>query len=176
MINIEVGNIVQSVKHGVIIQQVNAQGVMRSGVAKDIREKWPAVWDEYTKFVGPAYTQKDSGLHLLGKIIPVQVDESLWVVNVIGQQFFGREEGRRYTSYDALDSAFTKVQEWALETAWSIDSNWYTERLPIHFPLIGCGLGGGRWTVVSAIIEHRLPAFRKNLWMLPGADQEALTA
>lgn len=176
MIEIRRGNIVHEVTKGVILQQVNAQGVMGSGVAKDIREKWPVVFEEYAKVVGPAYTQKDSGLHLLGKIIPVQVDKDLWVLNLVGQQFFGRETGRRYTSYDALDVALTRAAEWALSDAWEIDDTWCAKRLPIHFPLIGSGLGGARWSVVESIIEHRLTGFKKTLWLLPGADQEALTA
>jgi O-acetyl-ADP-ribose deacetylase (regulator of RNase III) len=175
MIDIRSGNIVHEVTRGVILQQVNAQGVMGSGVAKDIRDKWPVVFEEYSKVLGPAYTQKDSGLHMLGKMIPVQVEKDLWVLNLVSQQFFGREKGRRYTSYDALDVALTRAAEWALSDAWGLEDTWYAQRLPIHFPAIGCGLGGGRWTVVESLIEHRLVGFKKTLWLLPGADQSALT-
>ena len=33
-----------------ICHQVNCQGVMNSGVAKQIREKWPEVYESYVNF------------------------------------------------------------------------------------------------------------------------------
>ena len=36
-------------RHGLIIHGVNCQGVMGSGVALAIRNKWPVVYDEYKK-------------------------------------------------------------------------------------------------------------------------------
>ena len=35
-----------SVANGIIVHQVNAQGVMGSGLAKQIREKYPMAFDE----------------------------------------------------------------------------------------------------------------------------------
>ena len=34
----------------IICHQVNCQGVMNSGVAKAIREKWPEVYDNYKRW------------------------------------------------------------------------------------------------------------------------------
>ena len=142
-----IGNLVQEVKRGIIIQQVNAQGVMGSGIAKEIREKWPRVWDEYSKVVRPHTI--DMGAAYLGMVIPVEVEEDLWVMNVVGQQFYGRDKNVCYTSYDALDKGFKRVKE--------IDQMIRENRdiaLPIHLPKIGCGLGGGKWNVVSALIDN----------------------
>lgn len=167
------GNIVHEVTQGVIVQQVNAQGFMKSGVAKDIREKWPQVYDEYIKVVGQPYTQRENGRLLLGTMIPVQVDTNLWVCNIVGQQFFGREPekqpGGRYTSYDALANGFKKVRQFALENfVLSDDLRWAT-RPVVNFPLIGCGLGGGDWAIVEAIITAELGGLRTTLWRLPGS-------
>ena len=42
------GNLLDS-NADIIIHQVNCQGAMNSGVAKAIREKWPIVFDKYSK-------------------------------------------------------------------------------------------------------------------------------
>jgi hypothetical protein len=130
---------------------------MGSGVAKAIREKYPLVWEVYSSTVGPPYTQKDSGRDLLGKVIYVQVSPKLFIANIVGQQFFGRDQ-KRYTSYDALDIGFADIAR--------VNKD---EQLKIHHPLIGCGLGGGDWGVVSAILKHRLGS--TTLWSLPGSAE-----
>ena len=58
----------------------------------------------------------------------------------------------RYTSYDALDEGFKTI---AART---------DENLPIHLPLIGCGLGGGKWPIVRAIIMEHLKGRDLTLW------------
>ena len=149
------GNLIAEVKEGVIIHQVNAQGVMGSGIAAQLRAWYPKVFEDYALVVGQPYTQPDSGLHQLGRVIVTPVSEDLVVLSIIGQQFFGRDQ-KRYTSYDALDVAFGKIRD----EFTGVDADF-------HFPLIGCGLGGADWTIVSAIIERHLPTTRSHLWTLP---------
>ena len=151
-----IGDLLEGVTRGIIVQQVNAQGVMGSGFAKAIRDRWPVVFDKYIAHVGPAYTQKDSGLHLLGQVISVEVGDDLIVANIVGQQFFGRKDGHRYTSYDALDSGFKCVYALAEATG-----------LPVHYPMIGAGLGGGNWSIISAIINANLDTIHHTLWVHP---------
>jgi O-acetyl-ADP-ribose deacetylase (regulator of RNase III) len=161
---VSVGNILEEVKSGVIIQQVNAQGVMGSGIAKVIREKWPVVWDEYNLWIKPA-VQIRHGEPALGKVLLTQVEPTLVLANVVGQQFYRRQgdpEGRRYTSYDALDRAFTSLAD----TLQGL-------QVSLHFPLLGSDRGGAHWPIVRAIMEHRLSAFDLNLWLLPGVQEPA---
>lgn len=149
------GNIL-TVEHGHILQQVNAQGVMGSGVAAGIRARYPKVWDEYSLYVKPG--SADSGRSHLGMVISVPVSETLAIHNIVGQQFYGRHaDGQqpRYTSYDALDTGLQAL-------AWQLGK--LGEAQEVHFPLIGCGLGGGKWEVVSEIIKHRLHAHELTLW------------
>lgn len=168
------GNLLDHVKAGIIVQQVNAQGVMGSGIAKSIRDKWPVVWEEYSRVVRQSTI--DMGAGYMGMIIPVEVEKNLWVVNIVGQQFYGREPGKRpggrYTSYDALDLGFQRLGAFALENM-IVEDGHYTGYPQIHFPLIGCGLGGGKWSVVQALIKDRLPGFHKFLWTLPGTKVPA---
>lgn len=126
-----------------ICHQVNCRGVMGSGIAKQIRERWPVVYESYRDVIE---NNRVLGGDLLGEVDFVLVGESnyRYVVNMFCQYNFG-PDGKRYTSYDAFVTA--------LETI--------AERVPlggtIGFPKnIGCGLGGGNWKVISALIEEIL--------------------
>lgn len=154
MIEQKIGNIVDEVTAGIIIHQVNAQGYMNSGVAKAIRSKYPVVWDDYHAAVKPLQSDAEQ-LKLMGKIIKSQVTDDLTIISIVGQQFCGRDN-LRYTSYDALDDGLSALNNMLI-----------TDSSEIHFPLIGCGLGGGHWSVVSALIETNLPSKKKTLWVLP---------
>lgn len=171
-----VGNIVKEVTEGIIIQQVNAQGVMGSGVAKDIRDRYPVVFEEYSKVVKPNGLY-DRGIEYMGMMIPVQVDTNLWVCNIVGQQFYGREPEKqwlgRYTSYDALQLGLRKVYQFALENFVLTDDLKWATRPTIHYPLIGCGLGGGEWSIVKAIIDSELKGLKHHLWVLSENDKPA---
>lgn len=156
---LKTGNLVTGLQPGIkntcaIIQQVNAQGVMGSGIAKEIRETWPKVWDEYSAVLGPAYTQGDSGLKHMGRVIITDVEPELMVISIVGQQFFGRD-GSRYTSYDALDKGFAEIAK----LLGGLD-------IKYHHPAIGSGLGGGWWPTVASIIEEHLGS-NTTLWILP---------
>jgi hypothetical protein len=149
-VNVIEGDLIASVQKGLILQQVNAQGTMGSGFAKALYEKYPWVreqyLDKYLKY------QEHRGSVYMGDIQVVQITDELFVVNMVAQQFYGKD-GKRYTSYDALDTCLSKIA--AKRTA----------GMPIHHPLIGCGLGGAHWPVVEALFEHHLPD--TNLWILP---------
>lgn len=149
------GNLVQSLvgdpsRLQVIVQQVNAQGVMASGIAHEIREKYPKVWSDYSVEVEAYVTpyiasQHDFGSDRLGKVLITEVQPNLLVASIVGQQFYGREHGFKYTSYDALDHGLCTLSGLLMD----LDAE-------IHHPRIGCGLGGGRWSIVKAIINEHL--------------------
>jgi hypothetical protein len=154
----------EEVTKGVILQQVNAQGVMGSGFAKAIRDKWPAVWDEYHQWCLPNPTAAESAA-MLGKTLLVEVEDGLFVANIVGQNRFyrqGEPRGTRFTSYDAVDKALTDLAE-------------VLQGLPVslHFPLLGSDRGGGHWPVVKEIIKHRLSGFELTLWLLAGTTEPA---
>ena len=136
------GDLLAEVKSGVILQVVNAQGVMNSGFAKQVRQKWPKVYDVYSDAIEP--NQPDRGASWMGSVIPVCVESGIFVANLVAQQFYG-SDGKRYLSYDALDIALKKVAELNVK-----------EKLEIHHPMIGCGLAGGNWDVVQQLIKQHL--------------------
>lgn len=119
-----------------ICHQVNCQGVMGSGIAKQIRERWP---DVYYHYKDKCYYNGTAGL--LGTIDIIDTIDGPMVVNMYSQADYGYN-GMRFTSYDA----FVKALEYMKR-----DIPYGSK---VGFPKnIGCGLGGGNWNIISAIIE-----------------------
>lgn len=144
MVNYVKGNLLDS-NCDYICHQVNCQGVMGSGIARQIRERWPWVFISYYEYCS---RRKNNNESPLGKIWGVAIDRdnrnSQWVINMFSQDNFGYD-GSRFTSYDAFAECLTAMRD----------------RLPkdktIGFPKnIGCGLGGGNWKIISALIEEIL--------------------
>ena len=147
---------VTDIKSGVIVHGCNAQGVMGSGVAKALRAKWPKVFDVYSDAGRNGRTLD------LGSVTYVEVEPGLTVVNGVTQFTYGRDHGYRYMNYEAIYDVFNNVLY-----SWDNDD--------IHFPLIGCGLGGGNWNIVSTIITEiaKEAEFKGtlNLWILDTAKR-----
>ncbi len=74
----------------------------------------------------------------MGYVLPVASKNKV-ILNCITQEFYGKDN-KRYVSYDAVDECMQEL-------------NIYEE---IAMPKIGAGLGGGDWSVIEAIINHRL--------------------
>lgn len=143
-----------SVQRGLLVHGCNAQGVMGSGVALAIRRRYPGAFTAYSN------QAERLGLHLGDVIFHVvklghDGEPSLVVANAVTQQYYGREPDRLYLSYDALSACFQKVAAYARRHG-----------LPVHFPLIGCGLAGGDWAKVAPRIEAELGKLQGNLWEL----------
>lgn len=165
--NMTIEGDILSLKRGIILQQVNAQGVMGSGIALAIRNKYPVVWDAYSAEINPIINSKllDGAYAHMGKLIMVPVGDTseLWVANIVGQCYYskrGTPSGTQFTSYDALDEALTKLKEWNRDV-----------RLPVHYPLIGAVRGGGSWPVIKALLDHHLRDFDRYLWLLPNTKE-----
>ena len=151
-----VGDLLQFVNSGFIIHGCNAQGVMGSGFAKQLKETYP---DAYA-----AYKQQynTSGL-TLGDIVAVQVSDELVILNAVTQDvFFGhpgaKEEQHRFTDYEAMAVVMEKANDLAKKRP-SIEP-------VLHFPLIGAYRGGGDWEIIKTIIERSAPNLEQNLWVL----------
>ena len=140
---------ITTVESGIIVHQVNCQGVMGSGVAKAIRNKYPFVYESYN-YMCKSYSEE----YLLGKANIVPVSNDLEVINLFGQLNYGKD-GKRYTSYDALDNAFNEIS-----------NVYHGDIFDFHFPLIGCGLGGGNWNIVYNIILEHLNKHNIHIWSL----------
>ena len=133
------GNLL-SITHGVLAHQVNLMGVMGTLLAKQIKQRYPTVYAQYRLALG-------CNRLVLGDIQIVQVTPDLWVCNVAGQQYYGRNKEKCYTDYRALESALARLHQWQ-----------QCNNQPVYLPCgMGTGLAGGDWGVIEKIIEARLP-------------------
>lgn len=124
----------------IICHQVNCQGVMGSGIAKQVREKYPIVYRDYKRMCD-IYAPNA----LLGIAQFIETDGAPFkgIFNLFGQEKFGYD-GKRYTDYVALYKCLEKVKE---ETM----GDKHTIAIPY---LMGCYRGGGNWNVVYKMIEE----------------------
>ena len=124
--------------HRVIAHGVNCRGAMGAGFARQIRTRFPKAYDRYMM----ACQRTPNPERLLGRILPVRISEDLTVIHCFTQLNYGRVADHRYLSYDALYDCFKKIGS-------TIDYP-----VPIAIPKIGCGLAGGNWEIVEAIITE----------------------
>lgn len=135
-----------------IVHGCNCQGDMGSGIALAVKEKFPKVFTEYEKMCSKV-ARKGS---LLGHIQPVIDDANFCIINAFTQETYGKE-GKKYMSYDAIDSCMLKISFFLVEHP-IYDS--------VAMPLIGAGYGGGKWEVIEAIINHRLKNANVKVYIL----------
>jgi len=109
---------------GVLINGVNCQGRMGSGVAKAYLDKWPIVKTIYLN---------DHGSKGLGDCRLIHVGPGLYVANCYTQEFFGYD-GKKYASYNAIENS-------VFQAASAADAL----GVAVKTPYVGCGLGGMSW-------------------------------
>lgn len=127
------GNIFDCTEN-IIVHQTNCQGVMGSGIAKQIKDKYPEVFNAYYH-----YCKTRELKDVFGTALICEANDGKYIANVFGQNTFGKG---LQTNYDALKSALKEVHDFAKE-----------HKLTVAIPYkIGCGLGGGDWNIVYDII------------------------
>lgn len=134
----------------IIVHGCNAQGSMASGFAKELRSRFTGAYDDYML----AYDTV--GLVLGENVLHVDDAENVIICNSITQDRYGYD-GKKYVSYDGIDSCFDKLNEVAKQLG---------NNVHVHFPLIGADLGGGDWNVIREIIDGRLDDAHKHLYKL----------
>lgn len=125
----------------VIAHGCNCRGVMGSGIAVQIRSKWPNVYEVYK------LKHRVMGLEL-GTILPIRTLDGRLVINCMTQQDFGGGN-KRYIDYSAIESCIAamdnSVRDWGVAE--------------IGMPKIGAGLGGGDWDQIEDIIVRNAKNF-----------------
>ena len=122
----------------IICHQVNCQGVMGSGVAKQVRERYPWVYAHYKRLCN---TYKNHKERMLGFAQSTFIDENTEIVNLYAQLSYGYD-GACYTDYYALKQGLKHL---------SVTNHKKTIAIPY---LMGCHRGGGDWNIVYKIIEE----------------------
>mgnify|MGYP000938564803 CR=1 FL=1 len=150
MIIYKTGDITQ-VKEGIIMHGCNAQGVMGSGVALAIKNKFPMAYENYKLYASSHSID-------LGDIVWAEITANkLWIANAISQRNYGRSN-IRYVNYSAIVKCFDACIDNALIVGCGI-----------NFPKIGAGLGGGDWNIIEQLINDCDPndEVEKVCWELP---------
>ena len=132
---------VTTANSGIIAHGVNCQGVMGSGVALAIKNKFPAVYQLYSDLCEDTRAFSDTKV-LLGRVQHCKINDELYVANCFTQDFYGKD-GKQYASYDADRICIGNL----FQAARILE-------LPIYMPKIGCGLGGLEWGKVQKILEE----------------------
>lgn len=127
-----------------LLHGCNCRGVMGSGVAKAIREMYPSAYEDY-RIIYDRF-----GL-MLGSTIFVQQPNGKTVINAMTQDNFGRTG--------------VHVSYWAIANVFK-DLNAVLHGYQLALPMIGAGLGGGDWSVISAIIENEAKTYQPIVYQL----------
>ena len=165
------------IKHGdvlnanncIIVHGTNCCGVMGAGVAYQIKNRFPEVYDAYIEKYKSKQTKynTDNGSNLvfdglkLGEISYGQVGPFKFIVNANTQFNCGTD--KRYADYEAIAKCFENVK--------ILHTEIYAKtglKLDIVFPMIGAGLAGGNWNIIETIILETLGnEFIKILYKFP---------
>ncbi|MEK4118059.1 macro domain-containing protein [Paenibacillus sp. FSL K6-1566] len=148
MIKMVEGSLLEAAED-ILGHQVNCQGVMGSGIAKLLRNKYPSLFPAYKEFC-----QNHDPHDVLGKCLIVKTDNKS-VANLFGQLNYGRQKVR-YTDYEALKESLAALKTEAQKDGLSV-------ALPFN---IGCGLANGDWSVVYGIIEDVFHDYEVTLYKL----------
>lgn len=154
MIKIVKGDLLKA-KENIIGHQVNCMGVMGSGVAKQIRNKYPQVYEEYLEKVDEYTVGEDLREQLLGQVQGVVVGDDKIVANMFGQHRYGYD-GKQYTDTESLFKCLLALRQVA-------EKNNISVALPY---MIGCYRGGADWKEVENLILTAFNGYEVTLYKL----------
>lgn len=137
----------------IIAHICNDAGGWGAGFVMAISARWPEPEKAYREWA----VSKTSGGQpfALRAVQYVQVEPDLWVANMIAQTGYGTPD-RPPIRYDALREC--------LKTLAIPDGS-------IHMPRIGCGLAGGDWASVEAVIKETLSHREVFVYDFEGASE-----
>ena len=127
------------IEHGYILHQVNCVGAT-GGLAGALRRMWPAAFESYRNacIIYGGYQQA-----LLGSF-RYSWEAEPKIVHIFGQVYPGPN-----TDYAAAEKAIS---------GFANELTIMHSKSEVYVPYgMGCGLGGGDWSIYSKIIERHLP-------------------
>ncbi len=124
----------------IIVHICNDVGGWGKGFVMAISKRWKEPELRYREW----FKSKEN--FELGQVQFVQVENEIWVANLIGQHKINRDEnGNAPIRYEAILSGLELVEQFAIE-----------KNATVHMPRIGCGLAGGTWDKIEPLIEKTL--------------------
>lgn len=145
MVNIVNGNILNC-KEDIIVHQVNVQGIMGGGVARQLADQFKGLeeeYSEYCKLYNNNYNQ------LKGQLFKIML-EGKFIMNMFSQK------ENFDTDYKMMEIALKEIKKYAKEL-----------NLTVCMPYgIGCGIANGDWNIVYKIIEKVFSDYNVTLYRL----------
>jgi O-acetyl-ADP-ribose deacetylase (regulator of RNase III) len=141
----------QSDGNKVIVHVCNDVGAWGAGFVLAISRRWKQPELDYRRWA----TVGDSSF-ALGGVQLVQVEEDIWVANLIGQRGIRGRAGIPPIRYEAVALGLATVADFARDL-----------KASIHMPRIGAGLAGGDWTRIEALIDQELADETVTVYDLP---------
>lgn len=127
----------------IIAHICNDVGGWGRGFVLAVSQRWQDPEVAYRQW----YRERSSNDFDLGATQLVAVEPDLWVANIIGQHDIRASDGEPPVRYWAIEAGLADLADEADAMGASV-----------HMPKIGCGLAGGEWPTVEAIIERTLSA------------------
>lgn len=127
-----------------IIAHVNNDiGGWGRGFALSMSKRWPEAEHSYRRWCQEQGSEEWPPFKL-GETVFVPVTPDTYVANMIGQHGIMLKDGVPPIRYSALEECLQDVERFARDF----------DHASVHMPRIGCGLAGGKWSDVEAILDR----------------------
>lgn len=145
MVIIKNGDLLKA-EEDILVHQVNIDGIMGGGLAKQIANLYPKTERDYIKFCNN-YNFKY--INLRGKV-DLTKERGKYIANMFSQ------DKDFNTDYSAMEIGLTKIRDFAKQ-----------ENLTVAMPFkIGCGIANGKWELVLDIINKVFKDYSVSLYKL----------
>ena len=125
----------------IIVHVCNDIGGWGASFVLAVSRRWDSPEESYRRW----HREGNDVPFELGQVQFVQVEDALWVANLLGQHGVQRRGNEAPIRYDAVRTGLMRVAEFAIANGASA-----------HMPRIGCGLAGGSWNQMEPIIVATL--------------------
>lgn len=128
----------QTAGNKIIVHVCNDIGGWGKGFVTALSKRWKAPEKQYREW------HKSGEGFALGAVQFVQVEDDMWIANIIGQHDITRKgsAGKPPVRYEAIAAGLKKTGAFAV-----------TLGATVHMPRIGCGLAGGTWDRIEPLIQ-----------------------
>lgn len=145
MVNIKIGNILNC-SEDIIVHQVNVQGVMGGGVARQLADQYSGLEKNYSKHC----KLLDNDYEILKETTLFYKENNKIICNIFSQK------PNFNTDYSSIKKCLQYIKLWA-----------GNNNLSIAIPYgIGCGIANGDWNIVYKIIEEVFEDYNVTLYKL----------
>lgn len=128
--------IMSDIAFDAIAHVCNCQGVMGSGIALSIKQRYPEAYI--------AYKQHEKIFHGLdlGTVSRATLEDGKQIYNLHAQEFYGKE--KRHLNYEALYECLLHLRKSLI----------YTKKKVLGIPYkMGCDRAGGDWRIVESMMN-----------------------